>query len=326
MAADDPATYLSAITEGPPDGILGIAQNFKACTAANKVNLVIGAYRTEEGEPWVLPSVKAAEQRLIDRNENKEYATQAGVPAFVEHAMRFAYGEASEPLKSGCVAAVQVRPARRPPRPSRRALRARRVPRGRGHAARAAGRGCRGAVLAARATCPRRAAAAAAGGGGFAARCVSAPSHRGRRGIRRLGGGGGGGGGGGDCGGGGGAGGGAGGVGVAAPLHIAARRPEAFAAAGANSWQRVVSMPSEVSCSEAPSTPRTPAPTPAPTSSPTSSPHPHLQPATTIYSLTTLSLSLRDAGGGGHGRRRRLRVPARASRGGAARGAVGIAA
>ena len=127
MAADDPATYLSAITEGPPDGILGIAQNFKACIAANKVNLVIGAYRTEEGEPWVLPSVKAAEQRLIDRNENKEYATQAGVPAFVEHAMRFAYGEASEPLKSGCVAAVQVRPARRPPRPSRRALRARRA-------------------------------------------------------------------------------------------------------------------------------------------------------------------------------------------------------
>ena len=54
--ADDPAAYLSAIPEGPPDGILGIAQNFKACTAANKVNLVIGAYRTEEGEPWVLPS------------------------------------------------------------------------------------------------------------------------------------------------------------------------------------------------------------------------------------------------------------------------------
>ena len=107
--ADDPAAYLSAIPEGPPDGILGIAQNFKACTAANKVNLVIGAYRTEEGEPWVLPSVKAAEQRLIDRNENKEYATQAGVPAFVEHALRFAYGDASEPLKSGCIAAVQVR-------------------------------------------------------------------------------------------------------------------------------------------------------------------------------------------------------------------------
>jgi len=106
--ADDPAAYLSAIPEGPPDGILGIAQNFKACTAEKKVNLVIGAYRTEEGEPWVLPSVKAAEQRLIDRNENKEYATQAGVPAFVEHALRFAYGDASEPLKSGCIAAVQA--------------------------------------------------------------------------------------------------------------------------------------------------------------------------------------------------------------------------
>ena len=99
MTGDDPAAYLSAIPEGPPDGILGIAQNFKACTATNKVNLVIGAYRTEEGEPWVLPSVKAAEQRLLDRGENKEYATQAGVPAFVDHAMHFAYGDASEPLE-----------------------------------------------------------------------------------------------------------------------------------------------------------------------------------------------------------------------------------
>ena len=93
MAAtgDDPASYLAAIPEGPPDGILGIAQNFKACTAANKVNLVIGAYRTDEGVPWVLPSVSEAEQRLINRGENKEYATQAGVPEFVTHAMRFAY-------------------------------------------------------------------------------------------------------------------------------------------------------------------------------------------------------------------------------------------
>lgn len=84
------------IPEGPPDAILGIAQAFRASTAENKVNVCVGAYRDEKGHPWVLPSVRQAEQILL-RDENKEYLPIEGDQAFVEKALKFAYG-ANAPL------------------------------------------------------------------------------------------------------------------------------------------------------------------------------------------------------------------------------------
>ena len=91
---------------GAPDAIIGIAENFRACTAPDKVNVAIGAYRDDGGSPWVLPSVRTAEERLIARGEKKEYAGIAGLPAFLEKAMRFAYGQHCGWLHAG-------RPARR---------------------------------------------------------------------------------------------------------------------------------------------------------------------------------------------------------------------
>jgi hypothetical protein len=42
----------------PPDPILGVSEAFKASTSANKLNLGVGAYRTEELQPYVLEVVK----------------------------------------------------------------------------------------------------------------------------------------------------------------------------------------------------------------------------------------------------------------------------
>ena len=66
------ADYLKEIEQGPPDAILGIAANFRASTAENKVNVAVGAYRTNEGVPWVLPSVREAEQRILAAGKNKD--------------------------------------------------------------------------------------------------------------------------------------------------------------------------------------------------------------------------------------------------------------
>jgi aspartate aminotransferase len=60
------------VPQGAPDKILGIAQAFRNDPSDKKVNLVIGAYRDGNGSPWVLPSVRTAEKRLIERNANKE--------------------------------------------------------------------------------------------------------------------------------------------------------------------------------------------------------------------------------------------------------------
>jgi aspartate aminotransferase, chloroplastic len=42
----------------PPDPILGVSEAFKACTNPAKLNLGVGAYRTEELQPYVLNVVK----------------------------------------------------------------------------------------------------------------------------------------------------------------------------------------------------------------------------------------------------------------------------
>jgi len=87
-------SYLADIPMGAPDAILGIAENFKACTDPNKVNVCVGAYRDENGKPWILPSVKSAEKLMMDNAaETKEYATIVGDAAYVEQAIKFAYGQ-----------------------------------------------------------------------------------------------------------------------------------------------------------------------------------------------------------------------------------------
>lgn len=87
------SSYLGDIPEGPPDAILGIAEAFKACTDEKKVNVCVGAYRDSTGKPWILPSVRKAEERLLnDASANKEYAPIAGDAAYVGLALGFAYG------------------------------------------------------------------------------------------------------------------------------------------------------------------------------------------------------------------------------------------
>jgi hypothetical protein len=51
-------SFFSKVTEAPPDPILGITLAFQADTHPDKLNLGVGAYRTEEGKPLVLNCVK----------------------------------------------------------------------------------------------------------------------------------------------------------------------------------------------------------------------------------------------------------------------------
>ena len=77
---------------GPPDGILGLVEAFNKDTALKKVNLSVGAYRDNENKPFVLPSVRTAEERVLAAKMNKEYALIVGVDDFVKKARAFALG------------------------------------------------------------------------------------------------------------------------------------------------------------------------------------------------------------------------------------------
>lgn len=56
---------------GPPDPILGVSEAFKKDTSDKKMNLGVGAYRDDQGKPFVLPSVLKAEEAIMKRKMNK---------------------------------------------------------------------------------------------------------------------------------------------------------------------------------------------------------------------------------------------------------------
>lgn len=67
---------------GPPDAILGITEAFKRDTNPNKINLGVGAYRDDNGKPYVLPCVRKAEEKVRAKNLDKEYAPISGTAEF----------------------------------------------------------------------------------------------------------------------------------------------------------------------------------------------------------------------------------------------------
>ena len=87
----------SAVPLGPPDAILGITEAYKQDQSSSKINLGVGAYRDEQGKPYVLESVKTAEAMIGERFPEKEYAGIAGLPEFCKSAAKRAVG-AESPL------------------------------------------------------------------------------------------------------------------------------------------------------------------------------------------------------------------------------------
>ena len=67
---------------GPPDPILGVSEAFKRDSNPSKMNLGVGAYRDDQGKPFVLPSVKAAEHKILTDSLNKEYAPIGGESSY----------------------------------------------------------------------------------------------------------------------------------------------------------------------------------------------------------------------------------------------------
>ncbi|KAJ1663418.1 aspartate transaminase aat1 [Coemansia sp. RSA 1813] len=101
-AAQAPARTLSTwaqVEMGPPDAILGITEAFKRDTDPRKMNLGVGAYRTDEGKPYVLGAVRKAEELLLAKGLDKEYLPITGLAKFTTAASELAYGADSPALE-----------------------------------------------------------------------------------------------------------------------------------------------------------------------------------------------------------------------------------
>ena len=89
--------------------ILDINRVFAADPNPKKVALAVGAYRDENGKPWILPSVKAAEAIIsADLTKcNKEYPSQPGFPLYVKAVQSFLLGDDHPALAEKRVATCQ---------------------------------------------------------------------------------------------------------------------------------------------------------------------------------------------------------------------------
>ncbi|VDP25850.1 unnamed protein product [Schistosoma margrebowiei] len=95
---------------GPPDAILGITEAYNRDTNPQKINLGAGAYRDDNGRPFVLPSVKEAESLLLAKNLNKEYAPISGIPQFCDLSIKLALTDQSSRIKNRCVSLTVYSP------------------------------------------------------------------------------------------------------------------------------------------------------------------------------------------------------------------------
>ncbi|KAF6147602.1 hypothetical protein GIB67_031593 [Kingdonia uniflora] len=107
MAVAVDVSRFEHVKMAPPDPILGVSEAFRADTDEMKLNLGVGAYRTEELQPYVLQVVKKAENLMLERGDNKEYLPIEGLAAFNKVTAELLFGADNPVIKEGRVATVQ---------------------------------------------------------------------------------------------------------------------------------------------------------------------------------------------------------------------------
>merc|ERR1711976_1156787 len=90
------ASFWAGVPMGPPDPILGVCEAFKKDSNPNKMNLGVGAYRGDDGKPFVLPSVRAADKLIFEAQMDKEYLGITGLPAFCKDAATLAFADSGD--------------------------------------------------------------------------------------------------------------------------------------------------------------------------------------------------------------------------------------
>ena len=91
----------------PADPILGLNDAFKADTRPEKSLLGMGAYRDDNGKPYILGCVKTAEERILANAMDHEYAGIDGIPSYREKCVKLGWGEDCKAVQEGRVVSCQ---------------------------------------------------------------------------------------------------------------------------------------------------------------------------------------------------------------------------
>lgn len=107
-SANQNDSVFSHVVRAPEDPILGVTVAYNKDPSPVKLNLGVGAYRTEEGKPLVLNVVRKAEQQLVnDRSRVKEYLPIVGLTEFNKLSAKLILGADSPAIRDNRVTTVQ---------------------------------------------------------------------------------------------------------------------------------------------------------------------------------------------------------------------------
>uniref|UniRef100_A0A7I3ZZV1 Aminotransferase class I/classII large domain-containing protein n=1 Tax=Physcomitrium patens TaxID=3218 RepID=A0A7I3ZZV1_PHYPA len=107
MSVATDVSRFESVSMAPADPILGVSEAFKKDNSDKKLNLGVGAYRTEELQPYVLEVVKKAEKKMLEGGDNKEYLPIEGLAAFNKVTAELLLGADNAAIKENRVATVQ---------------------------------------------------------------------------------------------------------------------------------------------------------------------------------------------------------------------------
>ncbi|XP_014004568.1 aspartate aminotransferase, mitochondrial [Salmo salar] len=102
------SSWWSEVQMGPPDPILGVSEAYKRDTNPKKMNLGVGAYRDDQGKPYVLSCVRKAEAQIAAKKLDKEYLAIGGLGDFTKACAKLALGDNNEVIQSGRNITVQT--------------------------------------------------------------------------------------------------------------------------------------------------------------------------------------------------------------------------
>ncbi|UIP06715.1 aromatic amino acid transaminase [Erythrobacter sp. SDW2] len=83
---------LDALQTQAPDALLALIKLYAADTRADKIDLGVGVYRTDDGATPVFKAIKLAEQKLVDEQDSKGYLGPEGDLGFVNGLMPYIFG------------------------------------------------------------------------------------------------------------------------------------------------------------------------------------------------------------------------------------------
>lgn len=88
----------------PSDAIFKLTSDFKQDEFPNKISLGVGAYRDNEGKPWVLPVVRKVQMQIAqDLSLDHEYLPIEGLKSFTDASVRLILGSNSEIISKSLV-------------------------------------------------------------------------------------------------------------------------------------------------------------------------------------------------------------------------------